>query len=548
MIRLLFLIICFYCSLMAVCAETKNQSVFYFLDRSEESGLESFQHMLGTHTKDYIIDTMGSGVCIADVNNDGWDDVYFINADRYNRPEDVPPPENCLFLNNRDGTFTDITDKAGVGDTGWGMSACFGDIDNDGDVDLYVGNYGQNKLFRNEENGVFTEITAEAGVDSAGFTVGTLFADVDRDGWLDLFVANYVKATPEIIHSLGLHGDYHGLKVMLGPRSFDAQPDILYHNNGDGTFTDVSSKIGLNQLGRAMGCIFSDLDNDSDLDLYIANDRTYNFLYENLGDGTFEEMGILSGAAVDQDGTEQGSMGVTVGDFNMDGLPDIFVTAYHDESNTLLQNLGTLFFKDVSRQYKLVIPSLSRVTWGNVFGDFDNDGFEDIVTANGHIYPDIESIHIGSTYAGTNTILHNIKGEKFIDESNNAGPGFQIRKVSRGLALSDFDKDGDVDIFFNNLDDTPSLLVNESPRANWLEVQVEVPKGSPIGSKVTVEAGDIKLSKEIRGGGGYQSQNSSILHFGLGDYSKAKVTIQFPLGQYKIIEDVQANQILRIKP
>jgi len=526
-----------------------DQPPFYFVDRTEEAGLSSFRHVLGTKTKDYIMDAMGSGVCIADVDNDGFDDVYFLNGDSYDRAENMPAPKNHLFRNNGDGTFTDITEQSGTGDTGWGMSACFGDIDNDGDIDLYVGNYGRNVLYRNRGGGVFEDVTKMAGVEDGGFTVGTVFADVDRDGWLDLFVANYVNASREIIHSLGLHGRYHGLKVLLGPLSFDAQPDLLYHNNGDGTFTNIASKVGLNPVNaRAMGCIFSDLDNDGDLDLYVANDRQYNFVYENLGNGTFQEIGILSGASVDQDGVEHGSMGVSVSDFNMDGLPDIFVTSYHDESDMLFQNLGSLFFKDVSRQFNLVEVSRATVTWGTAFGDFDNDGFDDIVTANGHVYANIELLKIGSTYADRNTILHNIGGKRFVNESSRSGPGFQVKKVSRGLALSDFDRDGDVDIFINNLDDTPTLLVNESRPSNWLEVLVDVPGGSPIGSRVTVQAGEINLSKEIHGGGGYESQDSSVLHFGLGKNTSATVTVRFPLGNTKILENVTANQILRVQP
>lgn len=521
---------------------------FYFVDRAKEAGLASFQHVLGSTEKLFIFDTMGSGVCAADINNDGYDDLYFLNAGRLNDADNPSPPRNRMYLNNQDGTFSDITEQSGLGSSAWSMSAVFGDIDRDGDVDVYTGNYGKNELFRNNGDNTFTDITSQTGAGDERFAAGTIMADVDNDGWLDIFVTNYVEVSMELIQAKGKTGKYRGLDVMLGPLSFEPQADVLYRNNGDGTFMDITEQAGLVHKGRGMGAIFSDLDNDGDQDLYIANDSTYNYLYENKGDGTFEEIGILTGSAVDRDGVEQGSMGVAAGDVNHDNWIDLFVTAFAKEHDVLYQNLGGLFFQDITRQMQMVQSSYHKVGWGNAIGDFNNDGFDDIVVANGHIYPNIIELENESGYAQKNTIYLNKAGNGFEDVTAQSGPGFQTEKVSRGLAVSDFDRDGDLDIAINNLEDSPTLLINQSVMENWMQVEIRTHPRSPVGTVVTVEAGNRTQRKEIYAGCGYQSQHSQILHFGLGTYTNGNLQIRFPDGKTKNIENMKANQRLKVSP
>ncbi len=527
---------------------SSNTPPFYFVDNTTEAGLSSFRHVLGSTEKLYIFDTMGSGVCAADINNDGYDELYFLNAGRFGEEESASLPKNRMYLNNQDGTFTDITGSSGLGSTAWSFSAVFGDIDHDQDVDVYVGNMGKNQLFRNNGDNTFTEVTDEAGVGDDRFAAGTIMGDVDGDGWLDIFVTNYVDVSQELILSKGKTRTYRGIEVMLGPLSFEPQRDVLYRNRGDGTFIDVTENAGIAKKGRGMGAVFSDLDNDGDLDLYISNDSTYNYLYENIGEGRFEEIGILTGAAVDRDGVEQGSMGVAAGNINHDNWIDLFVTAFDQEYDVLYQNMGGLFFQDITRQMNMYRTSYQLVGWGNAIADFNNDGFDDIVVANGHIYPNIDDIPNETGYAQKNTIFYNKEGKGFEDVTAQSGPGFQIEKVSRGMAVSDFDRDGDLDIAINNLEDSPTLLMNQSMGRNWMQVDVRNWPYSPVGTAITVQTKVREQRKEIYAGSGYQSQNSRIVHFGLGQHTEGRIYLRFPDNTTRTLNHIQVNKRAKISP
>ena len=497
-------------------AEKVVHAPFRFVDATERSGLTVFRHMLGHTDKRWITDAMGSGVAVGDYDNDGDDDIYFVNG---RQDLNTPSPEwrNALFRND-DGFFTDVTEKTGVGDTGYGMSAMFGDVDNDGWLDLFVGNYGPNILYRNNGDGTFTDITEQAGVGDDGYVAAAAFADVDRDGDLDLFIGNYVAFDPQK-HNM-LRDAYHGIKVFAGPLAFPNQQDILYFNNGKGVFEDVSESAGINiSPGRAMGAVFFDLDNDGDLDLYVTNDSTYNHVLQNRGNGTFEDISFMSGGAFTESGVEGASMGVIAGDYNNDGFLDLFVTSYEQQSDILFKNDGQSALMDITSPSGLYGPSYWLITWGSVFCDFDSDGLLDIFTANGHIYPQVESLNVGRHYEQGDSFFRNT-GARFNDVSESTFPINFKPKGGRGAALIDFDRDGDMDIVINCVDSSPMLLENRSPRGHWLQVTLDATSAQTFGVRVVAHKGDRVWTRTVDGGSGYLSQSSPTLHFGFGIMDK----------------------------
>lgn len=495
-------------------ASENPSSPIRFQDRTMSSGLHVFQHRLGHSDKRWITDAMGSGVAVGDYDNDGDDDIYFVNG----RPELLSPdPDyiNALFRNNDDGTFTDVTDKTGVGDSGYGMCAIFGDIDNDGWLDLFVGNYGECALYKNNGDGTFREYTEEAGIQHKGYAAAAAFGDVDGDEDLDLFVGHYVDFDPM------KHGDfrenYHGIPVMMGPLAYDHIPHRLYLNQGNGHFIDASEEAGIRiSDGRAMGAVMIDLDNDRDLDLYVTNDSTYNHVLRNQGDGRFEDISFESGAAFNESGRDGASMGVAAGDVNHDGFADLLITAYEQESDNLFINDGSGFFLDQTGAYGLRGPSLWLTTWGTGFCDFDSDGELDFYTVNGHVYPQVEQLNLGRFYH-QGVSFYRDGGEAFEDVSQAALPPDGRKIAGRGSALLDYDKDGDMDLAVNCIDDHPLLLENTTPQKNWLQVQLKGTSAQTYGVRVVARSGDKKWMRIVDGGSGYLSQNTSILHFGLGD-------------------------------
>lgn len=515
---------------------------FHFVEKSKETGLSGFQHRMGHADKRWIIDAMGSGVAVADYDNDGDDDIYFVNG----RPslEDIDPKWKNRLFRNDGSTFTDVTDEAGVGDLGWGMCAVFGDVNNDGWLDLFVGNYGNNVFYLNNGDGAFSEQTKAAGLEHDGYAAAAVFGDVDADGDLDLFVGNYVEFDPE------KHGEwrdnYHGLEVMKGPLGLAHQDGLLYLNDGTGKFVDNSKQSGIHSSeGRTMGAVLFDMDLDNDLDLYVANDSTYNLMLRNIGGGVFEDISFPSGAAVNESGREGASMGVAAGDVDNDGLIDLYVTAYEQEPDTLYQNKDGKQFQDRSGQANLKNPSYWLTTWGTGFCDFDADGFLDIYTVNGHTYPQVEQLNNERTYPQGVSFYRNTGSNQFETETVKFESIETI--AGRGSALLDYDNDGDMDIVINCMDDSPRLLENKTPQGNWLKVKLKGTSAQTYGARVVIKSGDQQWTRFVDGGSSYLSQNSQTLHFGLGSIQHIdSVTVFWQHQPQKAYTNIPINQVVYI--
>jgi hypothetical protein len=518
-----------------------------FTDVTAASGI-TFSHVWSPDKK-YILESMSGGVALFDYDKDGFVDVYFVNAPTVGAAAGA---RSALWRNRGDGTFADVTDRAGVGDPGWGMGAVAADADNDGWDDLYVTCYGQNRLYRNNGDGTFSDVTAKAGVGDPRWSTGAAFADYDEDGWLDLFVANYadvrLDALPEF--GKGRFCEFHGMPVQCGPRGLNGSGDSLYRNKRDGTFEDVSIKAGVSDpRGRfGMGVAWIDVDADGHPDLFVANDAGPNFLYKNNGDGTFADVALQAGVAVSEDGKEQGSMGVAVGDFDHSGRWSIFVTNFADEYNALYRQDGGFRFTDISFASKTAASSLPLVGWGAHFLDYDNDGWLDLLAVNGHVYPQVE--RKGLRYAQRKLLYRNDRNGTFTDITSTAGPAFGEPAVSRGSAAGDLDNDGDLDLVVNNLDGAPAILRNDGGnRQNFLVVQLEgrpVNRGA-IGAVVTVRSGDLVQRAERRGGDSYLSHSDPRLHFGLGTRSQVdSIEVRWPNGTVQRSGGTPANAFVKI--
>ncbi|MGH9928086.1 MAG: FG-GAP repeat domain-containing protein, partial [Pyrinomonadaceae bacterium] len=423
----------------------------------------TFKHVASPEKK-YIVESMSGGVALFDYDNDGYLDIFFVNSLTVDLVKSGGKTRSALYRNSGDGTFTDVTDKAALGDVGWGMGVAVADYDNDGFDDLYVTCLGQNHLFKNNGNGTFKDVTRGAGVGDPRWSTGAAFVDYDNDGKLDLFVSNYVdfdvNHLPEF--GKGRSCQYKGVPVQCGPRGLPGAGDALYHNNGDGTFTDVAKKAGVSDPNGyyGMGVICSDFDGDDRPDIFVANDSTPNFLYHNNGDGTFKEIGFPAGVAVNENGSEQGSMGVTLGDYDHDGRLDLFVTNFADDYNTLYHSDGPDSFTDVSYSAKIAEESLPDVGWGTKFFDYDNDGWVDLFVANGHVYPQLQN------YRQRKLLHHNNRDGTFTQVAAQSGAPLLEERVGRGVAFGDIDNDGDVDIVINDLDRAPQLMRNDGGSAN----------------------------------------------------------------------------------
>jgi len=487
---------------------------------TEESGI-TFTHTDGGSGRRYIMETVSAGLAVFDYDNDGDSDIYFLNGAPLQGTTTDTRPRNALYRNEGQWRFTEVTDTAGVGDIGYGLGVTVGDYDNDGDADLYLNNYGPNVLYRNEGNGRFTDVTESAGVgngDQVG--AGTCFLDIEGDGDLDLYVSNY----------LAFQYDQHvamaskGFPVYANPRFYRPLPDTLYRNNGNGTFTDVSQASGIAaHAGWGMGIVCADYDNDRDTDVFIGNDVAENFLFENNGSGVFEEVGLMSGTAYDLHGDEQGSMGVDCGDFDNDGFLDFYVTSYQKQLASLYRNLGAGRFEDVTLKTGAGVGTLPKVTWGNGFVDFDNDGLRDIFIACGHLQDNVEKYDGTTTYFERNILLANTGTGGFVDVTDSSGEGMQVVLSSRGAAFDDLDNDGDMDVVLLNSRREPTLLRNDSPdQGHWLQVRLQGRRTNRggVGAHVVLQAGDLRLLDEVHSGRSYQSHFGSCLHFGLGSHEK----------------------------
>lgn len=528
-----------------------------FVNVAREAGLRA-KTIFGEERRNrYLLETTGCGVAFFDYDNDGWLDIFLVNGTRFEAkwPPDQAPT-NRLYKNNRDGTFTDVTVEAGLVRSGWGQGVCIGDYDNDGWDDLFITYWGENALYHNDGNGKFTDVSRKAGITTGGgkirrWNTGCAFLDYDKDGFLDLFVANYIDFDPRTA-PLPETGPclYRGLMVACGPPGLPGGKNILFHNNGDGTFTDVSEKAGiLNTPGTyGLGVVVADFDNDGWPDIYVANDSSSSALYRNNRDGTFTEIGIEAGVAFGPDGKSQAGMGVSAADYDGDGWLDIVKTNFEGDTSSLYRNLGKNFFEDATFQ-----SGLGRNTrflgWGAGFFDFDNDGWPDILTCNGHVYPEVGE-EGESGYRQRKVLYRNLGNGRFEDVSLQAGPGILERVPGRGCAFGDFDNDGDIDIVVNCVNDYPQLLRCDSSAPNhWIKVKTVGTKSnrSGIGARVycTPEGGRRQMD-EVRSGGSYLSQNDLRVHFGLGKAEKADIEVHWPSGIVDRIAGVRADQVITI--
>ncbi len=516
-------------------------------DVTDETGI-TFEHTDGGSGRHYLIEAMSAGVALFDYNRDGRVDIYFLNGAPLEGTSVDVAPTNALYRNDGDFKFTDVTGQAGVGDTGYGLGVAVGDYNNDGHLYIYVNNSGPNVLYRNNGDGTFTDVTDEAGVgggDRAG--AGTNFIDIDNDGDLDLFVANYVA------WSYDAHVErYLGSWIVYpGPRDYDRSPNALFRNNGDGTFADVSEASGIaSHVGAGMGTVAADCDNDGDTDIIVANDDWGNFLFQNDGTGKFDEVGLVSGVAYDINGAPQSSMGVACGDYNNDGWLDLHMTSYQTELATLYENIGGDFFDDVTRATGAGVGTLVDVTWGNGFADFDNDGDRDLFIACGHVNDNVEKFSDVARYAAPNILLMNTGDGKFTDVSDQCGDGLAVTRVSRGAAFDDLDNDGDIDVVILNSRNHPTILRNDSAEGNhWIMIRLRGVKSNPdgVGAHVHVVAGDLRQMAEVHSGQGYQSHYGLRPHFGLGRHELVdRIEIRWIGGGVDVLENVSVDRLITI--
>jgi len=536
-------------------AETPpSQPAAHFVDIAQKSGLTMKEVFGGITTKKYIIETTGTGVAIFDYDNDGWPDIFIVNGTTL---EGFPPgqgPTSHLYRNNHDGTFSDVTVKAGLTATGWGQGVCVGDYDNDGWEDLYVTYYGKNRLYHND-HGAFREVGEPAGVAGSGKSWGTgcAFVDYDRDGFLDLMVANYVDFDLAKAPAPGEMATciWKGVPVMCGPRGLPGSKNILFHNRGNGTFEDVTVKAHIDQTNGHYAFSVSTLDYDDDgwPDIYVACDSTPSILYHNNHDGTFTDEAVIAGAAYNEDGREQAGMGSTVADYDGDGRLDIFKTNFSDDTSTLYHNQGDGTFSDTTFAAGLGLYT-QYLGWGTMFFDFDNDGWPDLILANGHVYPEVDKYHLGSNYEEPRILYHNNGNGKF-SEVTAPGPGITTRASSRGLAVGDLWNDGRESVVVSNMNAMPSLLVNETRYTNhWVAFKTvgTTSNRDGIGARITVKVGSRILVNEVRSGSSYISNSDMRVHFGLGASEKIdSVEVRWPSGRRETFNGILVDRIHVLK-
>ena len=527
-----------------------------FTDIAQKAGLTMKNVFGGLETKKYIIETTGTGVAIFDYDNDGWPDIFLVNGTILESFPAGKAPTNHLYHNNHDGTFTDVTEKAGLGRTGWGQGVCVGDYDNDGWEDLFVTYYGKNVLYHNNGDGTFTDVSERAGVAGSGKAWGTgcAFVDYDRDGHLDLMVANYVDFDLSTAPAPGERPSclWKGVPVMCGPSGLPWAKNTLYHNLGNGTFEDVTSKAHIDQTNGHYAFSVSTLDFDDDgwPDIFVACDSTASILYHNNRDGTFSDVAVVAGAAFNEDGRAQAGMGSTVADFNGDGRLDIFKTNFSDDTSTLYRNNGNGTFEDVTYSAGLGLHT-QYLGWGTMFMDFDNDGWPDLLLVNGHVYPEVDKQHLGSSYQEPRILYHNNGNGTFTDISASAGPGITSASSSRGLAIGDLWNDGRLSAVISNMNAAPSLLVNQVRSANhWVAIRTVGTKSNRdgIGARIAVKVGARTLVDEVRSGSSYISNNDMRVHFGLGPATKIELLeIRWPSGLVERFDNLTVDAIHTLK-
>ena len=543
-----------------------DKGAVVFEDVTKASGLAGWRHVMGTSQKKYILETDGSGVGLIDYDNDGWLDIYLVNGSTYDAVTGkTSPPHAALFHNNHDGTFTDVSEQAGVTNDRWGFGVAIADFDNDGWPDIFVANFGKNRLYHNNHNGTFTDVAEEAGITLGNWSDGATWGDYDGDGLLDLFVSGYVhydlanQPSAEDGSASTAYCQMRGVPVMCGPRGLPGEPDHLFHNNGDGTFTDVSVKAGVSDPDRFYGftSVFVDMNNDGKVDLLVANDSERNYLYINKGDGTFEDQSLVSGFAFNYDGREIASMGLAVGDYLNNGLDDVIDTDFSDDYKALYRNDGNAGFTDVSREAGIAQVAVPFVGWGDGMFDYDNDGWKDIMMINGHVYPQVDEHDWGTTYAERPLLFHNNHHGKFEYVPPVKGSGLAVITPGRGAAFGDLFNNGKIDVVINPIDGPPVLLRNVNPdHHHWVELKLvggtdpKTGSKSPrdaVGATVYLTANGIRQREDVMSGGSYISSNDQRPHFGLGDASDAGTAeIHWPSGQVEKVRLPAVNRIFTI--
>jgi len=535
-----------------------------FEDITRQAGLSGWTHKMGVPEKKFIVETNGSGVCLIDYDNDGWLDIYLVNGSTFDALDGKQtPPHAALFHNNHDGTFTDVSAQAGVTNDRWGYGCSVADYDNDGWPDLFVGNFGKNRLYHNNHDGTFADVAEKAGVALGNWSTGSAWGDYDGDGRLDLYVTGYVHYDRALAEQLAKDSSnaaclYRGFPVNCGPRGLPAEPDHLFHNNGDGTFTDVTQKAGVEDKSPFYGftAIFVSLDGNGRPDLFVGNDSEPNYFYRNKGDGTFEDQSYVSGFALNKDGREIASMGIAAGDYENNGLLDFFITDFGDDYKVLYHNDGEAGFTDVSYDAGIAQTTIPFVGWGDGFVDYDNDGWLDLFMVNGHVYPQVDQHDWGTTFAERPLLFHNVpdrngKGRRFEYVPPVTGTGLAVVVPARGAAFGDLFNDGKIDVVINPIDGPPVLLRNVNPdHHHWVEVTlVGGPKSPRDATCATgyLTANGMRQRQDVLASGSYISSNDRRLHFGLGDASDpGSLEIHWPSGRKEMVKLPAVDHIYTI--
>jgi hypothetical protein len=529
-----------------------NRPIPQLEDITQETGIH-FLHSSAPENR-YIVESMSGGVLLLDYDRDGWLDIYFTNAPTVEMAKRGEKASGALYRNNHDGTFTDVTAKSGMSSPCFGMGGAVGDFNNDGWPDIYLTCLGGNVLYRNNGDGTFSDVTAKAGVQDGRWSTGAAFGDYDGDGFVDLMVANYADVDLEHLPVFGSTGTckYLGIDVQCGPRGLKGSGDSLFHNNGDGTFTDVSKKAGVDDPGGYYGLtvLWADFNNSGKPDLYVANDSTASFLYRNDGKEKFTEIGLEAGTALGEDGHEQASMGVAVGDYLHTGRPSLFVTNFALDNTALYRNDGKWNFQDVSYPSGIGLPSIPWVKWGDAFVDLDNDGWLDLVTVNGHVYPQVDNLTSGSRYREPKLVHFNQKDGTFCDASSQSGPAILEPRVSRGLAVGDLFNDGNMDVVVEDLVGSPMILRNRGlPGRHWVSFELAGTKSNrlALGARVKIVSAGMTQTDEIHSGGSYLSQNDLRVHFGLGSRTTIEsVEIRWPSGAVSLLRNLAADKFYAV--
>jgi hypothetical protein len=529
-------------------AESPPQKKIQFTDVAAQAGIR-FMHSKGNSGAPMILSDQTPGVCVADFDGDGWPDVYFVNGRDLENSGHLL--KNALYHNNGDGTFTDVTDKAGVPGTGYGLGCIWGDYDNDGFPDLYVSQYGRNVLYRNNGDGTFTDVTEKAGVGGTEFGSrvhsGAVFFDYDRDGFLDLYVGGYVNFGPDSPQTC----EVYGVRTSCAPGSYDGSPPVLYHNNGDGTFTNVTKQAGLFQpKGKNLAVGAADYDNDGWPDLFVANDGVVSYLYHNQHDGTFKETGMMAGMAVGGEGQIMAAMCISLGDYNNDGWLDLYISDWQGYGDHLWRNNGKGEFVEVSDDAGITGPTRDHLSFGGGFFDYDNDGWLDLFIANGHVFPFIEQVFHGVHYKQINSLFHNEGNGRFVETTAQSGSGFSTTHLGRGVAFVDFDNDGFVDAVVANDGEAPLLLHNSGNGNHFMNFKLVGTKSNrdAIGARVRLQASGLSQMREIQSGGSYLSQSDLRANFGLSKATRAEsVEVSWPSGVHQVFKNVDADRFYQIE-